>query len=139
MIASPDPSLKQPNTKISAFLLATLSLLFFSSVASAATPQKPDIVYFLADNLGWGDRFNAICPKRVETPFIQSRIKEFSYPEKAYREMASTQLNGHMAWPDEITTCALYLGADESAMLSRSNLMIDGGAECRQVTGSVSY
>jgi NAD(P)-dependent dehydrogenase (short-subunit alcohol dehydrogenase family) len=79
------------------------------------------------DHSHTGVRFNAICPGRVETPFVQSRIKEYPDPEKAYREMASTQLNGRMAAPDEIAAAALYLAADESAMVTGSNLMIDGG------------
>lgn len=74
-----------------------------------------------------GVRFNAICPGRVVTPFVQARIASYPDPEKAYREMASTQLNGRMATSDEIAAAALYLAADESAMVTGSNLMIDGG------------
>lgn len=74
-----------------------------------------------------GVRFNAICPGRVETPFVQSRLAEYPDPEAAYREMASTQLNGRMARPDEIAALALYLASDESAMVTGSCQMIDGG------------
>jgi NAD(P)-dependent dehydrogenase (short-subunit alcohol dehydrogenase family) len=63
----------------------------------------------------------------VETPFVKTRLAEYPDPEKAYREMAATQLNGRMARPEEIAAAALYLAADESAMVTGSNLMIDGG------------
>lgn len=79
------------------------------------------------DHSHTGVRFNSICPGRVETPFVKSRIAEYPDPEKAYREMASTQLTGRMARPGEIAAAALYLAADESAMVTGSNLMIDGG------------
>jgi len=79
------------------------------------------------DHSHTGVRFNAICPGRVETPFVKSRLAEYPDPEKAYRDMASTQLNGRMAQPDEIAAAALYLAADESAMVTGSNLLIDGG------------
>jgi NAD(P)-dependent dehydrogenase (short-subunit alcohol dehydrogenase family) len=79
------------------------------------------------DHSHTGVRFNAICPGRVETPWVQARVKEYPDPEKAYREMASTQLNGRMARPEEIAAAALYLAADESAMVTGSNLLIDGG------------
>jgi NAD(P)-dependent dehydrogenase (short-subunit alcohol dehydrogenase family) len=74
-----------------------------------------------------GVRFNCICPCRVETPFVKSRIAEYPDPEKAYREMASTQLNGRMARPAEIAAAALYLAADESEMVTGSSLVVDGG------------
>jgi len=74
-----------------------------------------------------GVRFNCICPGRVETPFLKSRIAEYPDPEKAYRDMASTQLNGRMAKPGEIAAAALYLAADESEMVTGSSLVIDGG------------
>lgn len=79
------------------------------------------------DHSHTGVRFNSICPGRVETPFVRSRIAEYPDPEKAYREMASTQLSGRMAQPAEIAAAALYLAADESAMVTGSNLLIDGG------------
>jgi 2-keto-3-deoxy-L-fuconate dehydrogenase len=74
-----------------------------------------------------GVRFNCICPGRVETPFVRARLKEYPEPEAAYREMASTQLNGRMAKPEEVAAAALYLAADESAMITGTALMIDGG------------
>src|SRR5665213_345525 len=72
-------------------------------------------------------RFNAICPGRVETPFVQARVAEYPDPAKAYREMASSQLNGRMARPDEIAAAALYLASDESGIVTGSRPMIDGG------------
>jgi NAD(P)-dependent dehydrogenase (short-subunit alcohol dehydrogenase family) len=74
-----------------------------------------------------GVRFNCICPGRVETPFVKGRLAEYPDPEKAYREMAATQLNGRMARPEEIAAAALYLAADESEMVTGSSLMVDGG------------
>ena len=79
------------------------------------------------DHSHTGVRFNAVCPGRVETPFVKARIAEYPDPERAYREMASTQLNGRMARPEEVAAAALYLAADESAMVTGSNLLIDGG------------
>ncbi len=74
-----------------------------------------------------GVRFNCICPGRVETPFVQARLKEYPDPAKAYHDMCSTQLNGRMAKPQEVAAAALYLAADASAMVTGSTLMIDGG------------
>jgi 2-keto-3-deoxy-L-fuconate dehydrogenase len=79
------------------------------------------------DHSHTGVRFNCICPGRVETPFVRARLNEYPDPEAAYREMASTQLSGRMAKPEEIAAAALYLAADESAMITGTALMIDGG------------
>jgi NAD(P)-dependent dehydrogenase (short-subunit alcohol dehydrogenase family) len=79
------------------------------------------------DHSHTGVRFNCICPGRVETPFVLARLKEYPDPQAAYREMASTQLNGRMARPEEVAAAALYLAADESAMVTGSALMLDGG------------
>lgn len=79
------------------------------------------------DHSHTGVRFNCICPGRVETPFVLSRLKEYPDPQKAYQEMSATQLNGRMAKPEEVAAAALYLAADESAMVTGSTLMLDGG------------
>jgi NAD(P)-dependent dehydrogenase (short-subunit alcohol dehydrogenase family) len=72
-------------------------------------------------------RFNCICPGRVETPFVQARLKEYPDPKKAYEEMASTQALRRMGRPEEIAAAALYLAADESQFVTGSALVIDGG------------
>lgn len=79
------------------------------------------------DHAGDGIRVNCICPGRVETPFVSARLKEYADPEKAYREMASTQALGRMAKPEEIAHAALYLASDESAFVTGTAFLIDGG------------
>jgi 2-keto-3-deoxy-L-fuconate dehydrogenase len=79
------------------------------------------------DHSHTGVRFNAICPGRVETPWVQKRLAEYADPVAARRDMAATQLAGRMAEPREIAAAALYLAADESAMVTGSTLMVDSG------------
>lgn len=74
-----------------------------------------------------GVRVNCICPGRVETPFVAARLREYPDPEKAYKQMASTQALGRMGRPEEIAAAALYLASDEAAFVTGSALMIDGG------------
>ena len=82
------------------------------------------------DHSHTGVRFNAICPGRTETPWLHRRLAE--YPDDAaradyVRAANATQLNGRMVRTDEVAAAALYLAADESAMVTGSNFMIDGG------------
>ena len=72
-------------------------------------------------------RFNCICPGRVETPFVQARLREYPDPQKAYEEMSATQALKRMGTPDEIAAAALYLASDEAAFVTGSALIIDGG------------
>src|SRR5436190_522482 len=74
-----------------------------------------------------GVRVNCICPGRVETPFVSARLAEYPDPEKAYQDMASTQAVGRMAKPEEIASAALYLASEESAFITGTPFLIDGG------------
>lgn len=74
-----------------------------------------------------GIRANAVCPGRVETPFVKARIAEYADPQQAYREMAATQAVGRMATPEEIAACVLYLASDEAAFVTGTAVVIDGG------------
>jgi 2-keto-3-deoxy-L-fuconate dehydrogenase len=74
-----------------------------------------------------GIRANAVCPGRVETPFVKERIAEYPDPEKAYREMASSQALNRMATPEEIAAAVLYLASDEAAFITGTAFEIDGG------------
>ncbi len=79
------------------------------------------------DHATAGVRVNCICPGRVQTPFVDARLREYPDPEKAYREMCSSQAVGRMGRPEEIAAAALYLASDEAAFVTGSALMIDGG------------
>ena len=79
------------------------------------------------DHAADGVRVNCICPGRIETPFVQARLKEYPDPEKAFREMSATQAIGRMGRPEEIAAAAHYLASDEAALVTGSTLMADGG------------
>ncbi len=72
-------------------------------------------------------RVNCICPGRVETAFVAARLAEYPDPEKARQEMSATQALGRMGKPEEIAAAALYLASDESAFVTGTEFIIDGG------------
>jgi NAD(P)-dependent dehydrogenase (short-subunit alcohol dehydrogenase family) len=79
------------------------------------------------DHAREGIRVNAICPGRVETPFVAQRIAESSDPAAARAEMTATQPMGRMGSPMEIAAAALYLASDEAAFVTGANIAINGG------------
>lgn len=79
------------------------------------------------DHAKSGVRINCLCPGRIETPFVISRLAEYPDREAAYQEMCSTQANGRMGRPEEVAALALYLAADESSFVTGAALAIDGG------------
>ena len=74
-----------------------------------------------------GVRINCICPGRVDTPFVQARLKEYPEPEKFMQQMVAPHALKRLAQPVEIANAALYLACDESAFVTGSSFVIDGG------------
>lgn len=79
------------------------------------------------DHAAEGIRANCLCPGRVETPFVQARLAEYSDPVQARREMSATQLFGRMIAPEEIAAAAHYLASDESHMVTGTAFLIECG------------
>jgi len=80
-----------------------------------------------ADFLVQGIRANAICPGTVDTPSLQGRISAQGDAEAARRAFLARQPMGRLGSAEEIAELVVYLASDESAFMSGSALVIDGG------------
>ncbi len=80
-----------------------------------------------ADYVGQGIRCNALCPGTVDTPSLGERIAALGDVETVKRAFVERQPMGRLAQPDEIAKAALYLASDDSAFMTGTVLVIDGG------------
>jgi NAD(P)-dependent dehydrogenase (short-subunit alcohol dehydrogenase family) len=78
-----------------------------------------------------GIRVNALCPGPVNTPLLQDLFA--SDPGKAARRLEHVPM-GRFAEPDEIAQAALFLASDESAYITASTFMVDGGISSAYLT-----
>lgn len=85
-----------------------------------------------ADFVADGVRCNAICPGTVESPSLRARMQaqaEVSGEtfEATRATFAARQPMGRLGHPEEIASLALYLASDESAFMTGTTAVIDGG------------
>ncbi len=85
-----------------------------------------------ADFVAQGIRCNAICPGTVETPSLLDRVREqaersASSYDDTYRAFAARQPAGRLGRPEEIASLAVYLASDDSAFVTGTTAVIDGG------------
>ena len=80
-----------------------------------------------ADFVGRSIRCNAICPGTVETPSLEERIGAAEDVEAARKAFIARQPMGRLGHPEEIAALAVYLASDESAFVSGTAILIDGG------------
>ena len=78
---------------------------------------------FVGDNI----RANCICPGTVDTPSLRDRIAAAGDAETARAAFIARQPMGRLGTPEEIAALALYLASDESAYMTGSEIVIDGG------------
>lgn len=79
------------------------------------------------DHATSGVRVNAVCPGRIETPFVKARLAEYPDPAAARRDMSSTQAMRRMGTPEEVAEAALFLASDEASFVTGACLSVDGG------------
>lgn len=68
-------------------------------------------------------RVNAICPGPTDTPILEP----FLHDPAVKRRYAERTPLGRMGQPEDIANLCLYLASDESAYMTGSILVIDGG------------
>lgn len=121
------------------------SIINVASVASSLIGVKGRFAYgaskaavigltkaIAADFAPQGIRCNAICPGTIESPSLLERIREQSQRtgdsyEATYQAFAARQPMGRLGRPDEIAALAVYLATDESAFVTGTTAIIDGG------------
>ncbi|MCL4508619.1 MAG: SDR family oxidoreductase [Chloroflexi bacterium] len=76
-------------------------------------------------------RCNAVCPGTVDSPWIQRILSQQPDPVAERQRMVERQPMGRMGRPDEVARAVLYLACDDSAFVTGSTLVIDGGLTAR--------
>uniref|UniRef100_A0A673XB79 Dehydrogenase/reductase SDR family member 6 n=2 Tax=Salmo trutta TaxID=8032 RepID=A0A673XB79_SALTR len=80
-----------------------------------------------ADFLEQGIRCNCICPGTVDTPSLRGRIQAQPDPEQALKDFMARQKTGRMCTAEEVAHLCVYLASDESAYVTGTEHIIDGG------------
>jgi NAD(P)-dependent dehydrogenase (short-subunit alcohol dehydrogenase family) len=79
------------------------------------------------DYVGENIRANCICPGTVDTPSLQQRIAATGDPVAGRQAFIARQPMGRLGTAEEIAALALYLASDDSAYMTGSAVVIDGG------------
>ncbi|KAL2097493.1 hypothetical protein ACEWY4_006700 [Coilia grayii] len=80
-----------------------------------------------ADYIDKGIRCNCVCPGTVDTPSLRDRIQARPNPEQALKDFLARQKTGRMCTAEEVAHLCVYLASDESAYVTGTEHIIDGG------------
>jgi 2-keto-3-deoxy-L-fuconate dehydrogenase len=81
-----------------------------------------------ADYVARSIRCNAICPGTVRTPSLATRVAALGGdPDAAWQSFIARQPMGRLGEAEEIASLAVYLASDESAFVTGTTQIIDGG------------
>ena len=78
-----------------------------------------------------GIRVNALCPGPVNTPLLQELFAKD--PERAARRLVHIPV-GRFAHAEEIAAAVAFLASDDSAFITASEFLVDGGISGAYVT-----
>ncbi len=78
-----------------------------------------------------GIRVNALCPGPVNTPLLRELFA--ADPERAARRLVHVPM-GRFAEPEEIAAAVAFLASDDSAFITASQFLVDGGITGAYVT-----
>jgi NAD(P)-dependent dehydrogenase (short-subunit alcohol dehydrogenase family) len=72
-------------------------------------------------------RVNCLCPGSVDTPMLRREMEEMGGEAAVRSAFEAKHPLGRIYTPEEVARAALYLASDDSAFVTGSALVIDGG------------
>lgn len=108
---------------ISSFSGVSDRFVYGTSKAAVIGLTKAVAADFVAGDI----RCNAIAPGTVQSPSLDARLAALGDVEEARAAFVSRQPMGRIGTAEEIAALAVYLASDESAYVTGSVLVIDGG------------
>ena len=76
---------------------------------------------------GYGIRCNSIHPTFIETPMLESMIRDSPDPEKARQTLVRQVPLRRIGKPNDVANMIVYLASDESTFITGTEMVIDGG------------
>lgn len=77
--------------------------------------------------VGYGIRCNSIHPTFIETPMLESMIRDSPDPEKTRQTLVRQVPLRRIGKPDDVANMIVYLASDESTFVTGTEMVIDGG------------
>jgi len=78
-----------------------------------------------------GIRVNAICPGYIDTPLLAGWFARTENPGQTRRDVSALHPLGRIGRADEVAAAALFLASNESAFITGTHLVVDGGLTAR--------
>lgn len=76
---------------------------------------------------GYGIRCNSIHPSYTDTPMVARMVSEHRDPDRMRAALEGASPFGRMGRAEDIAGAALYLASDDSAFVTGTELVVDGG------------
>jgi len=80
------------------------------------------------ENAQYGINVNCLCPGHIDTPGGQEQTEtDVKFPDRNLTDLGHTVPLGRMGTPEDVGKLALFLVSDDSAYITGTHVVIDGG------------
>ena len=100
---------------------------YHASKGAVRIMSKTDALLYAEE----GIRVNSVHPGFIWTPMVEGFLRAAGDVEEGRRQLDRLHPVGHIGRPQDVAYGVLYLASDESAFVTGSELVIDGGYTAR--------
>src|SRR5262249_39802975 len=106
-------------------LVASHNMIAYNASKAAMSMLTKSVALYCARK-GWNIRCNSIHPVFVRTPLLDNLVGDHS-KEENIAKLARQVPIGRIAAAEDVAAAVVYLASNESAMMTASELKLDGG------------